>query len=84
MAGEAYCWGYGSRGALGNGGEADTAIPVPVEGGLVFSFIASGSYHSCALTAVGQTFCWGWNLTGQLGNGVEGSNSYLPIPTVWH
>jgi alpha-tubulin suppressor-like RCC1 family protein len=63
----AYCWGNNLAGQLGNGGTADTALPVAVSGGLKFKSVIAGFDHSCALTAAGDAYCWGDNSVGQLG-----------------
>jgi len=78
--GVAFCWGLNAFAALGNGtlGGA-TAVPItPASGGVSFSTIAAGGYHSCALTQAGEAWCWGWNLEGQTGIGVVGSPIILP------
>jgi alpha-tubulin suppressor-like RCC1 family protein len=74
-AGAAYCWGYGSSGALGNGSFASTSSPVAVSGGLTFSALTAGGFHTCALTSAGAAYCWGWNATGQLGDGSLASSA---------
>lgn len=70
--GAAYCWGEGTYGTLGNGtaGEGTYAIdPVPVDGGLRFRQVVSGSAMVCGLTKDGLAYCWGNNFRGQLGIG---------------
>ena len=73
-AGAAYCWGSDSNGQLGdslaNAQCSGTACwtPVAVKGGLTFSQLSAGQYHTCGLTTGGQAYCWGANNFGQLGN----------------
>jgi alpha-tubulin suppressor-like RCC1 family protein len=67
-AGAAYCWG--SFSGLGTGTKAQltwcvrdhdcTPTPVPVAGGLVFSSVSAGQWHSCGVTLAGKGYCWGW------------------------
>lgn len=68
---DAYCWGTGMDGALGNSSnnrDEDHNTPVKVLGDLKFKQVAAGIYHTCALTTVGEAYCWGYNETGQLGS----------------
>jgi alpha-tubulin suppressor-like RCC1 family protein len=58
-AGEAYCWGSGVSGQLGDGRLATSHRPVPVAGGLLFASITAGYAHTCALTLTGDAYCWG-------------------------
>lgn len=75
LAGEAYCWGSGATGQLGNGSIDDQARPVavldPDEGPVRYVSIAAGLWHTCALSTEGKAYCWGWNAEGQLGTGPD-------------
>ena len=83
--GQVACWGAGSYGRLGNGGETSSSTPVDVQTSSSNSSalsgiaaISSGSYHTCALTSGGNVKCWGRGSYGQLGNGGT-DNSSTPI-----
>lgn len=54
------CAGWGNRGALGNGGEVDSAVPVPVSGGHLFApgSLGCGQEYTCALNNSGTLWCW--------------------------
>jgi alpha-tubulin suppressor-like RCC1 family protein len=85
LDGRAYCWGRGTEGQLGNGGNVDQAKPVAVDssGALankVLVDVAVGSDFACALDDQGRAYCWGRGTEGQLGNGGTGiSNVPLPV-----
>jgi alpha-tubulin suppressor-like RCC1 family protein len=64
--GEAYCWGLGGSGRLGNGSTNDSPIPTPVVGGLTFSTLSVGGSHTCGI-ADAAIYCWGSNSDLQLG-----------------
>ncbi len=74
-SGQVRCWGYGALGQLGNGGTADSPVPVVVSnaggtGPLTGATqLTSGTNHSCVLVSGGQVRCWGDNDQGQLGDG---------------
>jgi len=78
--GDAYCWGMQTRSQLGLGTTTPTTllVPTPVVGGLRFSQLVSGDFHSCALTSAGDAYCWGENTNGQLGTGASGDRA---VPT---
>lgn len=69
---EAYCWGQGYSGQLGNGANSDSAVPVKVAGplaGKAVTKVASGVISACAISG-GEVYCWGKNYSGMLGNGL--------------
>jgi alpha-tubulin suppressor-like RCC1 family protein len=83
--GVAYCWGWNRNGGLGDG-TTDNASgvngPQPVIGGLTFSNLVAGDYHTCGLTARGVAYCWGFNEDGELGDGTtsdSGVNGPQPV-----
>jgi alpha-tubulin suppressor-like RCC1 family protein len=60
----AYCWGWGSDRALGNGGTARKLRPYPVNtagiaGSKSFTQISTGARSTCAVMADGEAYCWG-------------------------
>ena len=66
------CWGHNDQGQLGDGTNADSAVPVWPS---FFSSMSNirrfglGTSHSCALATSGKVACWGANGLGQLGDG---------------
>lgn len=79
-SGQAYCWGYGGEGQLGNGALATlSTTPVPVVGDHVFTRLSAGGLHTCGLTPGGAAYCWGSNRSGQLGDG-NTTNRAEPVP----
>ena len=62
------CWGADGYGQLGDGGGADSPIPLNVDVPEAVK-VAAGGHHACAVTAVGDLWCWGRNDDGQLGTG---------------
>ncbi len=77
-SGTAFCWGDNKLNTLGNNGEKNSSIPVPIatpysENPLIFSSLSAGNWHSCGLTLEGRGYCWGNNLNGENGNGTTDS-----------
>lgn len=89
-ANAALCWGLNGNGQVGvaktntpncaSAGAPCTANATAVQGGLSFSAIAVGFFHTCGLSA-GKAYCWGVNTEGQLGIGsIDGLDH--PAPTL--
>ena len=67
-----YAWGRNNVGQLGIGTLVDKNVLTPViqpYGGVVFTQIACGTYHTVALTSTGLLYACGRNQFGQLGDG---------------
>jgi alpha-tubulin suppressor-like RCC1 family protein/uncharacterized protein YjdB len=58
-AGEAWCWGQGSAGQVGDGGVVDQVVPTRVATSVRFTAIGSGASHTCALAQDQTAWCWG-------------------------
>nr|WP_240475480.1 Ig-like domain-containing protein [Vulgatibacter incomptus] len=70
--GDGYCWGSNITGQLGNGTSETSSVPIPVEGGHVFTRVKTavslGSLgFSCGLAEDARAWCWGSNAFAQLG-----------------
>ncbi len=89
--GVAYCWGDNSFGQLaldsvaercreGNLSLPCSHVPLPVSGGLRFSRLTAGRFHTCGLAADGSVRCWGLNSQGQLGTAEALRNCSLDQP----
>ena len=77
--GDAYCWGRGDEGELGNGSTDDQWTPVAISGGLTSASVSAGFDHTCGVTTSGAAYCWGWEFPGKLGNGLRMLQS-APVP----
>lgn len=74
------CWGENWSGVLGNGTGVPSTTPVDVVGlSSGVGAIATGTWHSCALTTSGLVRCWGANSGGQLGT----NPGWVPADVIW-
>jgi alpha-tubulin suppressor-like RCC1 family protein len=87
-AGAGYCWGLNSQGQLGNGtigpfqcgvlGYPCSPTPASVVGGLAFSGVSTGWFHTCGVSTAGAAYCWGYNGYGDLGYGTSTLTNLSP------
>lgn len=70
-AGDVYCWGRNSHGAMGLGAfDGSTHAPTKVPGLPAMKQVsASGGDWVCGLSTTGARWCWGFNVEGDLGDG---------------
>ena len=79
VAGGVKCWGSGLLGQVGDGAFAERHTPVDVIGlASGATAIATGRFHSCAVTIGGGIECWGSNLSAQIG---DNSKTLRLVPT---
>ena len=66
----AWCWGANNSGQAGDSTATTTlTIPTEVAGGKLFTSLAAGSAHTCAITPDFAAWCWGRIRRGRLGDG---------------
>lgn len=90
-AGDTWCWGDNTGGALGTdsvmtscqGGAVPnhycSMTPVRLASPLRFTSLALGTYNSCGLVASGQAYCWGANFYRELGPAGSPAASATPV-----
>jgi len=78
--GTVQCFGYNSKGQLGDQTIEHKYVPVPVTGLPAPAIaLAAGFLHTCALTNQGAVLCWGNNSLAQLGDGTK-EERHTPVP----
>ena len=80
---DAYCWGSGSSGKLGNSSTTNSSVPVAVSttgvlAGKTIKQISAGGSHTCVIASDNKAYCWGSGSSGQLGNSST-TNSSVPV-----
>lgn len=70
---QAYCWGYGTSGQLGNNTILTSKVPVAVDttgvlAGKTVVQVEAGYLSTCVIASDNQAYCWGDNTYGQVGN----------------
>ena len=81
---EAWCWGAGPSGELGDGALHPSAVSAVRVSGLVYATtITTGELFACAIDTheTEAVWCWGDGSLGTLGNGATGDSS-VPVPIV--
>ena len=78
-AGEAYCWGLGGYGGLGDGTGDSSQVPVLVSGGHNWASVTTGLWFACGVTTAGEAYCWGSDDYGELGDGGTNTGSLVPV-----
>jgi alpha-tubulin suppressor-like RCC1 family protein len=73
---QAYCWGDGMGGAMGDGRTVDRFTPHAVAGGLSIERVTAGAAYTCAETSTNRTYCWG---ARALGNGTLNQPALKPV-----
>ncbi|MCL1876508.1 hypothetical protein FWF74_00475 [Candidatus Saccharibacteria bacterium] len=87
--GQAYCWGYGLYGRLGNNATSNSASPVAVDvfgvlNGKTLTQMSVGGSHACAIDTDGRVYCWGAQCDGQVGDNVIDGCGGTPVPVMVH
>ena len=79
------CWGRDAEGQLGDGGTADSSLPVAILGASGAVSVALAITTTCILKSDGTVSCWGRNSEGQYGNGTTTASMTVPAnsPPGW-
>ena len=78
--GQAWAWGRGTNGRLGNGSTASSLSPISVVGGFTDWIQISANQHTIGIRANGQAWAWGLNSYGQIGDGtITGRSSPVSV-----
>lgn len=81
LDGQAWCWGWGRLGQMGNGDTlTQNRSPVKVSGPVRFMRLTAASNHTCGLDPDGAGYCWGSQVYGELGTGITSGVSSRPVP----
>ena len=75
-----WCWGSGNAGKLGVGDTNSRSEPAQVfldgdDGPGDWTWVTTGSSHTCGLRDGGELYCWGSNGSGALGMGSVGTQN---------
>ncbi len=76
--GQAYCWGTGTGGQIGDGAATSRDTPTQVSGAYTdWTIINASEQNTCGIRNGGALYCWGYGNYGALGNGGS-ANSNIP------
>jgi len=76
-SGQAYCWGRGSSGELGDGSATGNSNPLSVDTSLMSGTVkvaSAANSYTCAI-ADSKSYCWGDGEQGRLGNNLTTQQS---------
>ena len=79
--GEAYCWGYGPNGEVGEGSGSPSVnylVPEQVATYTDWVDVSAHGYNSCGTRESGEIYCWGANGFGQIGDSTSGTDRTAP------
>lgn len=65
--GDAYCWGWGMYGQLGDAARESRYVPTPVSGGRKWRSVGAGLWGTCGTDQTATLFCWGHSTVGEVG-----------------
>ena len=86
-SGDLKCWGYDSKGQLGDGGSlnyntnAPSSTAIDLGTGRTAVAVSSGDEHTCVILDNGDLKCWGRDGYGQLGDGGTNADTNAPSST---
>lgn len=75
---QAFCWGNGREGQIGNGKQYLSYWPRAVAGGLAFTRVTAGGAHTCGESTSKLAYCWGSNASYAAGS--PGFRILTPAP----
>lgn len=77
------CAGNNDYSQLGDGGIANSTLPVTATGITGVTAISGSGNHVCAITLGARLWCWGYNAWGQIGDGSQ-TNRAMPfqVPSI--
>ena len=85
-AGQVYCWGQRSAGAVGDGNLTSLSQVAPSRvtalSALTATDVGTGTWSSCAVVTTGDVYCWGTNSDGQLGSPTATQYQAWPTPVL--
>lgn len=73
--GNAYAWGYGALGQVGDGSKTTRSKPVKVKtpSGVRFRQVSAATHYALAVGSDGRIYAWGANVEGTFGDGSKAS-----------
>ena len=81
LSGKGFCWGMNSYWQIGNNAptQRDQLRPGAIVGGLTFTDVQAGYFHTCGVTTGHRAYCWGHN-GPELGSPAGSNDDYQRTP----